>query len=228
MVSGMAEDSIAVVDDFRRKFGSPHLSHSFSVMGISMGGMVAQKVAQMGNVDKLILGCTAAGGSRENPPQFPPPDRDFFSTFDEFKNDGSLADREIARIFLSKVLGEEHKHSSPRTRAARLFLDLFVERFVESRQNYKNGGKDGILAQLPAVKRYDGTRVLPEISKTTQTLILHAEDDGIIPFQNAGVMRDLLANEERVREYIFQEGGHFFFISQAHQTAKIINDFLVD
>ncbi|GMI21566.1 hypothetical protein TrCOL_g6120 [Triparma columacea] len=198
-------------------------------MGISMGGMVAQKVAQMGgdNVNKLILGCTSAGGSRENPPRYPPTDRDFFSTFDEFKNDGSDADRELARTFLSKVLGGKREDSPLSISTARKFLDIFVERFIESRLKYKNGGKDGILAQLPAVKRYDGTSVLPDIPKSSQTLILHAQDDDIIPWENAYEMLELLANDENASVHLFDDGGHFFFISRAHQTAKIINEFLV-
>jgi len=192
-------------------------------MGISMGGMIAQKVAGSlapERVSALILGCTTSGGSRENPPLYPPPDLSFFSTFDKFRNDGSEKDREIAEVFLSKVLGQKFLEKGH----GKVMLNRLIDRFIESRREYgKNGGGESIIRQLPAVSRWDGTDALQSVK--APTLIIHGFDDEIIPSENAAVMEKLLSKNTNVQTQTF-DAGHFFFISEALKTSVAINNFL--
>ena len=52
-------------------------------------------------------------------------------------------------------------------------LRRMVERFVESRREMgSNGGSEGVIAQLPALKHFDGTDILKSIS-CEEVMIMH-------------------------------------------------------
>lgn len=173
------------------------------------------------NVRKLILGCTTPGGSKENPPAHPPKDGKFFGVFNEWANDGLETDKEIASEFLLKVLGESHCS----TRTGKIMHGRMVERFVEGRAGFgENGGAGGVIAQLPALKFFDGTPILKQ-ALFEEALIMHGMDDGVVPFGNAVVMKELIGEKARVEE--MEEGsGHFFFITKAKETVEKIDEFL--
>ena len=195
----------------------------YHVAGASMGGMVALKLCHETNVvllraeeaataaaaaatttstpslkaSSLLLLCTTLGGSKASPPLFPPTDVSFFRAFDDWRNDGSLQDRNIAKAFIEKVValtGEASSHevdvdvdgekstaaaaangsrglSSSSDSSSSSSLRRLVERFVESRLSHGpiNGGKSPILDQLSCVKRFDGRALWTDLVTETTT-----------------------------------------------------------
>jgi pimeloyl-ACP methyl ester carboxylesterase len=191
-IAQLAEDAAALLTAL--EVDSAH------VLGISMGGMVAQELAlaHPARIRTLSLGCTYCGGAG-----------------------GALASNEV----MSKLA--EAMTSGDRERAIRAgwevnlspdfaanddayarFLDIGRRRAVPV---------EVIMEQMRAITEHDTSARLPEIE--LPTLVLHGTLDQMLPIQNGRLIAELIPD---TRLEIFDGVGHLFFWEQPERSAELV------
>jgi pimeloyl-ACP methyl ester carboxylesterase len=188
-IARLAADATAVLD--AEGVSAAH------VLGISMGGMVAQELA-IGHPRRaggLVLGCTTAGGRA-----FVPPRGD--------------ALREVERLGLLGAVGlvttPEFATRHP-GRLARLGL----------RGLARPTPRDTWEAQLAAIATFDASTRLGRI--TAPTLVITGDRDLIMPPENS---RRLLRGIHGARGVMVKGTGHCFFWEAPARAARAIEEFL--
>ncbi|MHA1595260.1 MAG: alpha/beta fold hydrolase [Candidatus Baldrarchaeia archaeon] len=175
------------------------------IFGVSMGGMIAQEVAinYPERVEKLILGCTTCGGKR-----FVPPSEEVLQS-------------------LMKV------PSVPPEEAARKYIvpTLFTKEIIEKRKDLVEffvkvyciapTPEHAYRRQLEAILRHDTCDRLHKIK--APTLILHGEEDVLLPPENSKILAELIPNSKLV---IFKGTGHGFIAEAVDEVCKTILEFL--
>jgi len=176
---------------------------SAHVLGISMGGMVAQELALAGRaginrVRTLALGCTYCGG------------------------DGSA----LAGDDVMRRLGEGMS-SGDRERAIRAAWEANVSpSFAANEDAYARFLEIGlrravsvevIMAQMRAIARHDTSARLPEIE--LPTLVLHGTLDEMLPVQNGRMIAGLIPGSSLE---IFEDVGHMFFWERPELSAELV------
>jgi 3-oxoadipate enol-lactonase len=173
---------------------------SAHVLGISMGGMVAQDLAlaHPERIHTLALGCTYCGG------------------------DGSaLASEDVMRKLA------EGMASGERERAIRAGWEVNVSPgFAANEDAYARFLEIGlrravpvevIMAQMRAITEHDTSAHLPGIE--LPTLVLHGTLDQMLPVQNGHMIAGLI---EGSRLEIFDGVGHLFFWEQPERSAELV------
>jgi 3-oxoadipate enol-lactonase len=173
---------------------------SAHVLGISMGGMVAQELAlaHPERIRALALGCTYCGG------------------------EGSvLTSEEVIR-----KLGEGMS-SGDRERAVRTAWEANVSpSFAAKDDEYARFLEIGhrravptavILEQLRAIAGHDTSARLPEIA--LPTLVIHGTLDQMLPVQNGHMIAGLIPDSQLE---IFDGVGHLFFWEQPERSAELV------
>jgi 3-oxoadipate enol-lactonase len=175
---------------------------SAHVMGISMGGMVAQELAlsHPTRLRSLTLGCTYCGG------------------------EGSL----LAGEDVMRRLGEAMS-SGNREQAIRTAWEVNVSpNFAANEQVYatflQNGLKYGvpvhvIVEQMRAIGGHDTSRRLDELSMPT--LVVHGTLDQMLPVQNAHMIAERIPGS---RLEIFEGVGHLFFWEEPQRSAELVRE----
>jgi pimeloyl-ACP methyl ester carboxylesterase len=174
---------------------------SAHVLGISMGGMVAQELvlAHPQRVRTLTLGCTYCGGEGS-----------------------ALASPPIAqRLFEAMSSGERERvirttweiciSPAPLRDDAELyatFRALAKERPV---------AREVIAAQMQAIVAHDTSARLPEVR--VPTLIVHGTVDELIPAQNAHVIAGHMPD---ARLELLDDIGHLFFWELPRRSAELV------
>lgn len=173
---------------------------STHVLGISMGGMVAQELAlaHPARIRTLSLGCTYCGGTGS-----------------------ALASEEV----MSKLA--EAMTSGDRERAIRAGWEANVSpAFAASDDAYARFRKIGlrravpvevIMEQMRAITEHDTSARLPEIQ--LPTLVLHGTLDRILPVQNGRMIAELISD---ARMEILDGIGHLFFWEQPERSAELV------
>ena len=172
---------------------------SVHLLGISMGGMVAQELvlADPQLVRTLTLGCTYCGG----------PGSSYGS---------AVRDR------LSEAMA-----SGDRVRALRAAYELNLspaaaadpelwERF-QSIAAERAVAVPVIMAQLAACMQHDTHERLPGVSAST--LVIHGSADELIPVQNASLIASLIPG---ARLEIMDGVGHLFFWEEPARSAELL------
>lgn len=175
----MVEDAIAVLDDLA--WPRAH------VLGLSMGGMIAQQMAisAPGRVAGLVLMSTHFGGSEVVP----------------------LTERGKG-LFAGLIAGETMEQYFARrftTLAAPGFAErnpAVVTRFVSGRGT-RQVTPELFQAQLTAVHGSDRSRMVARISQPT--LVLHGDEDCLIPVDNG---RNLAARIPGAQLSVLEDCGH--------------------
>jgi pimeloyl-ACP methyl ester carboxylesterase len=176
------------------------------VLGISMGGMVAQELAlrHPGRIDTLALGCTYCGGEQ-----------------------AALATPEILAMFRQAwggagpasgpggapspppsgegLLGTFAAHLSSGT-LARMALAVPAPLAV-------------ILLQLQAVGGHDTSARLPGLA--APTLVLHGTRDPVLPAANGELIARLVPG---ARLELLEGAGHLFWLEQPVRTAALVRE----
>jgi 3-oxoadipate enol-lactonase len=173
---------------------------SAHVLGVSMGGMVAQELA-LGHPERvrtLALGCTYCGGEGS-----------------------ALAGEEVQR-----KLGEAMS-CGDRARAVRIGWEINVSpAFAENADAYARFQEIGlrravsvkvITEQVRAVLAHDTSERLPEIE--LPTLVAHGAIDQMLPPQNGRMIASLIPD---ARLEIFDGVGHLFFWEQPARSAELL------
>ncbi len=168
-IAQMAADALAVLDAASEK--------SAHVYGISLGGMIAQEVALTApeRVRSLVLGATTAGGDRAEP--IAP------ATLAFMQKRGELTAEEA-------VWASVPYNYAPRTRreAAQRIAEDIERRLLHpiEAEPYK--------AQLAAATGHDAGDRLRSVD--TPTLVIHGEEDALVPPGNGRVLADLIPDAQ--------------------------------
>jgi pimeloyl-ACP methyl ester carboxylesterase len=190
----MAEDAAGVLDQLGIE--------SAHVVGISMGGMIAQDLAlaHPERLRSLTLGCTYCGGTGSQ-----------------------MMPEENARKLM------EGMASGDRDKAIRASYEVNLSpafRSDESRFAAFNematsvpAARETIQLQVQAIFGHDTSARLGEIS--TPTLIVHGTEDGVLPYPNAEQIASLMP---AARLETLQGVGHMFWWEQPERSAELIRE----
>ena len=192
-IDGMARDAAAVMD----AAGIP----SAHVFGISMGGMIAQELTLIfpHRVQRLILACTNCGGTHS-----------IQARAEVLHALGPLSFLSRER-HLAAVLRLVHDPSTP---PEIVQADADAIRHDPPRLA-------GYLSQIWAISHWSSWDRLPAIR--TPVLIIHGENDRLIPAENAHILASRIAGS---RVVILPRAGHVFPSEQPERTLAEILNFL--
>lgn len=172
---------------------------SAHVMGISMGGMIAQELA-LGRPEllrTLTLGCTYCGSPGSSLPPQP----------------------ELGAAIMS----------GDRERATRAMWEANVSaRFAQDDEAYAHFRAIGLeravavsvtMEQLSAITRHDTSARLGQLEMPT--LVVHGTEDVIIPVENGRIVAGLIPD---ARLEIWPDTGHLFFWEQPQRSAEVVRE----
>jgi 3-oxoadipate enol-lactonase len=190
----LAEDAAGLLAALEVDDDSAH------VLGISMGGMVAQELAlaHPARIRALTLGCTYCGG------------------------EGSvLTSEEVMRKLAEGMM------SGDRERAIRAGWEVNVSpSFAANDEAYARFLEIGlrravsvevIMEQMRAITAHDTSARLPDLA--LPTLVTHGTVDQLLPFQNGNMITGLIPDS---RLEVFEDVGHLFFWEQPEHAAELI------
>jgi 3-oxoadipate enol-lactonase len=195
----MAADIAAVLDHAR----TPR-AHIF---GISMGGMIAQEfaLAYPGRTRGLVLGCTNCGTSHSvaaDPAAIanllPVPGMD---PVEQARRAFSVA---CGKAFLESAAGQ-----------------ATLEREIAEMGNYPVTPMHTFMRQGQAIGGFESFARLGQIK--APTLIIHGDDDSIVPYPNAEVLHGVIAGS---KVHTLKAAGHMFFWEAPEESVRVAADFL--
>ncbi|HET7120500.1 MAG TPA: alpha/beta hydrolase [Solirubrobacterales bacterium] len=193
-IAEMATDTVGLLDALGIE--------SAHVVGISMGGMIAQELAlaHPGRLRSLTLGCTYCGGpgSRLMPQE----------NAEKLLGGLSSGDREKA------IRAAWEVNLSPAFRAEESRFAAFHEMATKV-----PAAKQTIELQAQAVFGHDTQGRIGEIA--VPTLIVHGDEDGVLPFANGELIASLLP---AARFVAFAGVGHMFWWEQPERSAGLIRE----
>ena len=191
-IAQLADDAAGLLDALELE--------SAHVLGISMGGMVAQELAlrHPQRLRTLTLGCTYCGGPGSR-----------------------LADDEVATGLGEALL------SGDRERALLAGYEFNVSRaFAAEPGNYEPFRAMAttlpvpvqvIMLQMQAIQGHDTSGRLPDLD--VPTLVVHGTEDRMLPFANA----ELIARHVPGARLELLEGvGHMFWWEQPERSARLV------
>ncbi len=193
----MASDAIAVLDA-----AGVERAH---VLGVSMGGMIAQHVAldHAERVAKLALGCTFPGGH------------------ESIRASNDILD------YLSPP-----PEMSPLEAAMWGLPADYTPEFIERERSFLEGHMNMLIAeptpracvdaQARAIRKTHRTFArLPEIN--AETLVLTGDRDLLVPPQNSEILAERIPN---ARLHVIEGAAHSFWVSHAGETVRVVKKFL--
>ncbi len=176
------------------------------VFAISLGGMIAQKLAlrHPNQVDGLVLGCTTPG----------------------MRLGVHIPWKVIGKILAAPLLPEEEVHGFTASFAlSRAFLERHPEVIDQWRELSERWpvSRIGFLGQFAAAATHDMTR--EQLGRIrARTLLLHGDADQLIPFENSRRLEKLIPGAKLVPVH---GAGHDFPVEQPETTARLIGEFLL-
>ncbi|MBF0293844.1 MAG: alpha/beta hydrolase [Magnetococcales bacterium] len=198
-LEALADDLIDLMDDLGEE--------RFDVIGLSMGGFVAQLLASRHarRVRRMVLMCTSA-----NDPEFRP----LFPVFsrEQIAAVYSLRSEDRVNAALSETLCPWLFTRYPEAHAYIRQLRLQFE--PEAAQ---------VLLQYDAVARFLASPPLDLAAFTLPVLVLTGDRDLVVPLPNATLLAARLPDAEL---RIIEETDHFFFLEKPAEVAERIGEFL--
>ncbi|MDQ3721604.1 MAG: alpha/beta hydrolase [Actinomycetota bacterium] len=197
-VAGLASDAVALLDAL--EIGAAH------VLGISMGGMVAQELALAApaRVLTLILGATSCGGTQA---RATPAEVVKRLTTVALSRDRELMLRTGFELVVSRRHASEPAHYAQFVAAAKQFpasLPILLA---------QKGAADG----HDAYSRLRGLRV--------PTLVIHGTADELLASINGDLVASLIPG---ARLELLEGVGHLFFWEQPQRSAELVRRFALD
>lgn len=140
------------------------------ILGLSMGGMIAQELALMApqRIRTLFLGCTHCGGALRVSPS---PE-----VLKTLMNNKGLTHEQVIRKNLPLFFSKEYLENHPES------IDKYVEAQLKSALQPKNAFE----AQLGAIRDFDCCNRLSAVS--APTMIVTGDRDVLIPAENAHIL----------------------------------------
>jgi pimeloyl-ACP methyl ester carboxylesterase len=170
------------------------------VMGISMGGMIAQELAlsEPQLLRTLTLGCTYCGG-----PGSALASPEVMQRLSEamMSGDRAVALRVGWEVNVSPTMAADED-------AAAEFIAIGEQRAV---------AVPVVLAQLQAVSGHDTSARLAELR--APTLVIHGTEDQLLPVQNGRLIASLIPGAELE---IYDGVGHLFFWERPQRSAELV------
>jgi 3-oxoadipate enol-lactonase len=198
-LGAMAADIAAVLDH-----ANTPRAHIF---GISMGGMIAQEfaLAYPDRTRGLVLGCTNCGASHSiaaGPAAIanliPAPGMD---PIEQARRAFSVA---CGKAFLNSEAGQ-----------------ATLTQAIAEMGNYPITPMHTFMRQGQAIGGFDSFARLGQIK--SPTLIIHGDDDSIVPYPNADVLQGAIAGSKK---HTLKAAGHMFFWEVPEETVRVAGDFL--
>jgi 3-oxoadipate enol-lactonase len=195
-IPAMAADAAAVLD-------SAGVDHRAHVLGISMGGMIAQEFALQypQRVRSLILGCTSHGG-----PEAVLADPEVLTTL---AARGTMSAEEGVRAMIPFIY-------DPGTPMERIEEDLVIRRRTFPTIQ-------GYFGQLQAIFAYESRTRLAQLK--APTLVLHGESDRLVPPENGRRLARLISD---ARLEMLSGASHIFPTDQPEKSHQAILKFLAE
>jgi 3-oxoadipate enol-lactonase len=191
-IAELAEDAAGVLDALG--WESAH------VLGISMGGMVAQELAlaHPDRIRSLTLGCTYCGGpgSATAPP----------STLQRLSAGMLSGDRELAIRTAFEV----------NVSAAFAAQDGAYEAFRAMAKSLP-APVPVIMLQMQAIAGHDTSARLPSLDRPT--LVIHGDQDAMLPVENGRMIASLVPDAALE---ILEGVGHMFWWEQPARSAELV------
>ncbi len=163
------------------------------ILGVSMGGYIAQELAlnHPAKVNRLVLGCTGCGGDRA---VVMTPER-----LDKFTANKGLSPKQILHKDMDIYFSEDYVLQNPEE----------IKQFVEISMRYYQPA-DAFFRQFDACQRHATGDRLHKLA--VPTLIMTGDDDPLVPPENSHILKDLIPGAELM---VFSGGRHCFFIEYA-------------
>ena len=177
------------------------------IFGISMGGMIAQEfvLAYPERTRGLVLGCTNCGTSHSVPADpaaianlIPAPGMD---PIEQARRAFSVA---CGKAFLNSARGQ-----------------AILDQAIAEMGNYPVTPMHTFMRQGQAIGGFDRFAPLGQIK--SPTLIIHGDDDSIVPYPNAEVLQGAIAGSKK---HTLKAAGHMFFWEVPEETVRVAGDFL--
>ena len=172
------------------------------VVGISMGGMVAQDLVLQApeRVRTLTLGCTFPGGP-----------------------DATMTDMTVVGMLAEAVL------SGDQERKMRVGYEVMIAaEYAEQEGAYELYSELAaqypapipvLMAQLSAIMGHDTSRRLPEVQ--APTLVIHGTEDRLMDVSNGELIARLIPG---ARLELLEGSGHMFFWEQPERSARLVRE----
>jgi 3-oxoadipate enol-lactonase len=193
-IAQLAEDAVALLAAL--EIDSAH------VLGISMGGMVAQELALSDPelVRTLTLGCTYCGGEGS-----------------------ALADQEVMQKLAEAMFSGDRARTIRASWEANLSPSFAADdeayaRFLEI-AGLRAVAAEVIMAQIQAIGGHHTSAQLPSIE--LPTLVMHGTLDQMLPVQNGRMIAGLIPGSQLE---IFDGVGHLFFWERPAQAAELVRE----
>jgi 3-oxoadipate enol-lactonase len=195
-ITDLAMDAVGLLDALQIE--------SAHVVGISMGGMVAQELVLQApaRVRTLTLGCTFPGGP-----------------------EATMTDMTVVGLLAEAVL------SGDPARTMRVGYEVMIaagyagqegayELYCELAAQYP-APTPVLMAQLSAIMGHDTSERLPEID--VPTLVVHGTEDRLMDVANGELIARLIP---RARLELLEGSGHMFFWEQPERSARLVREHL--
>ncbi|EQC51922.1 alpha/beta fold hydrolase [Bacteriovorax sp. DB6_IX] len=196
-IDDLAQDAVEIMDS---------LGHQkFAVMGISMGGFIAQKIALNfpERVSSLVLACTTSGG-------------------EDFPKLNKLDEQTIRRSFSlgAKVYNELVSKATVHPKTQREKPEL-LERIIDLRASHMPK-LDQVLLQQRAVDKFlNETMELEKIS--CPTLVISGDEDRFVNPKSSLIFAEKIPN---AKVQFIEESDHHFFLEKPRETADAVSQYL--
>ncbi len=189
-------DVLQILDDL--------MIEKVNILGASFGGFVAQEFALEfpERLNKLILACTSAGGAGHVKPAI--------EILRSFTPDPGLTVGERIRKFIRPAFTEKFnaEHAAE------------VEEVCRLRES--NEVADAVyFAQLQTAFTFNTENELGKIKN--ETLVISGDKDEVVPMQNSINLRNKIP---KATLKIIENGSHLFFIENASEFNRAVNEFL--
>lgn len=195
-IEEMADHAAAVLDAAGVK--------QAGVMGLSMGGMIAQELIlrHPNRVHRLVLGCTHCGGNNRIPPHP--------NVIQRFADNKDLSPEEIINKNLELLVTPQFLNSGSSA----------LKRYKERQLRAPFQPDYALKRQLDAISRFDACDRIGNIQ--VPTLILTAEHDMLVPPENS---RFLSTHIPDTMKMSFAGAGHLIYLECAHDFNEIVMKF---
>lgn len=192
----LADDTAALME--RVGFSAAH------VLGVSMGGTVAQELAlrHPGKVLSLVLGCTTAGGPRAI--------RIGGNSFAAAYSTQPMPAEERGRLLAEAAFTKGYLARHPEV----------VTAMIEGRRQ-RPLDPAALGHRLKAISGHDAYDRLPQIK--CPTLVITGKDDALVPWENSRILAERIPGAKLA---LLEPAGHCFWLEQPEQSKATVLGFL--